>query len=29
VAVGLRAYFERGEEPRSMRGMTLICRGYE
>jgi hypothetical protein len=29
IAVGLRAYFERGDEPRSARGMTLICRAYE
>ncbi len=29
IAVGLRAYFERTEEPRSLRGLTLICRAYE
>jgi hypothetical protein len=29
MAVGLRAYFERGDEPRSILGMTLICRAYE
>jgi hypothetical protein len=29
VAVGLQAHFDGGEEPRAVRGMTLLCRAYE